>query len=700
MSAFSYEIKDQIAFLKFDTPQEKINKIDMKIAKELEVLLEVLKKETTLQAVVLYSGKRGVFIAGADINLIKSIRTKEEGEKLSLDAQGLADYLEAYPLPITCAVNGACLGGGLEVALACDYRVVSDDGSTSLGLPEVKLGIIPGMGGCVRLPKLVGLQQSLNMILAGSTVNGYKALKIGLADELVPHELFLEKVCVFVRSCGLRKRKAQKSVGSLLLERNPLGRALLFKMAEKNVLSKTKGQYPAPLAALQVIKKSVSVSQKEALKFEAQKFGEMSVTPISKNLINIFFLNEEIKKDKGVARDIKPRDIKSIGVVGAGAMGGGIAQLAAYKDIHVRLKDINDGALNLGLNQARKIFNEALSKRKISQADFDQRWTLISPTLAYTGFKSLDVVIEAVVEDLNVKKKVFSQIEEVTSPESILASNTSSISIDEIGADLKHPERMIGMHFFNPVHQMPLVEVIPGSRTAEEAIVTIVALSKKLSKLPLVVKNRPGFLVNRVLMPYLNEAGFLAEEGASIELIDRVALQFGMPMGPFVLLDEVGIDIVAKAAKVVEKAFAPRAKLSPLIQGTYDLGRYGKKTKKGFYDYNAKMRRAGVSEQVLALVKSKKELSKEEIERRLFYPMVNEACLCLEEEIVKSPSYLDIGMIFGIGFAPFNGGVLKYADSEGLGKIADTLSKWHDVYGPRFQVSKLLQSMRGKKFYG
>ena len=704
MKAFSVDIKNNIAYLKFDLQGEKVNKIDLDAGTELQALLSDLKKEKQIKGVILYSGKPNTFIAGADIHLINSITSKVQGEELSQEAQGMADALEFFPIPIVAAIHGVCLGGGLEVALSCDYRVVSDHESTSLGLPETRLGIIPGMGGCVRLPKLIGAREALGIILAGSTVNSKKALRIGLADDVVPHELLLERAEAFLKKVQFKKRKKRVNIkgglNALLLDKNPLGRALVFKLAKKNVLKETKGKYPAPLAALEVVKNALRTSQAEALKFEAKKFGDMSVTPVCKNLIQIFYVNEAIKKDSGVTSPVKPKDIHRIGVVGAGAMGGGIAQLAAYNDLPVRMKDVKYDALVLGLSSARKVFDKALERRKVDKYAYERKWTLIQPTLHYQGFQRLDFIIEAVVEDLKIKKKVFADLESNVSAETILATNTSSISIDSIAEDLKHPERVVGMHFFNPVHRMPLVEVIRGVKTSDEVVATTVALTKKFSKVPLVVKNSPGFLVNRILMPYLNEAGFLAQEGVSIEAIDQAALSFGMPMGPFTLMDEVGIDIVVKAGHVMKEAFKERAQMSSLVQAIYEAGRYGKKNKKGFYNYNNKMKRAGIAFDVRKHVSPTiREMAAHEIQQRLFYTMVNEACSCLEEEIVKNAQYLDMGMIFGTGFPPFRGGVLKYADVEGVSKIADTLLKWETQSKGRIHVSRLL-TQTGKKFYG
>ena len=706
MKAFSVDIKSNIAYLKFDLQGEKVNKIDLDAGTELQSLLKELKNEKQIKGIILYSGKPSTFIAGADINLINSITSKVQGEELSQEAQGMANALEAYPVPIVAAIHGVCLGGGLEVALACDYRVVSDHESTSLGLPETRLGIIPGMGGCVRLPKLIGAEQALGIILAGATVNSKKAFRIGLADDVVPHELLLERAEAYLKRVQFKKRKKrvniQGGLTALLLNKNPLGRALVFKMAKKNVLSETKGKYPAPLAALEVVRNSLRVSQDEALKFEAKRFGDMSVTPVCKNLIQIFYVNEMIKKDSGVTSPVKPKDVHRVGVVGAGAMGGGIAQLAAYNDLQVRMKDVKADALVLGLSSARKVFDKALERRKIDKYAFERKWALIQPTLHYQGFQRLDFIIEAVVEDLKIKKKVFADLESHISAETILASNTSSISIDSIAEDLKHPERVVGMHFFNPVHRMPLVEVIRGVKTSDEVVATTVALSKKLSKVPLVVKNSPGFLVNRILMPYLNEAGFLAQEGVDIEKIDQAALAFGMPMGPFTLMDEVGIDIVVKAGKVMKEAFKDRAQMSALVESVYEAGRYGKKNKKGFYNYNSKMKRDGIAFPVKkyagAVVQN---IDEYHIQQRLFYTMVNEAALCLEEEVVKNAQYLDMGMIFGTGFPPFRGGVLKYADVEGVSKISDMLSTWQEESEGRIHISNLLKKMggEGRKFY-
>ncbi|MBI2608109.1 MAG: enoyl-CoA hydratase/isomerase family protein, partial [Deltaproteobacteria bacterium] len=615
MKALSVHVENHIAYLKFDLPGEKVNKLTLDLMDDFRNHLKSLESHKDVKAVIFYSGKKDIFIAGVDISFFQTIKTQEQGEKLSRDAQAFADEVECFSKPIVSAIHGACLGGGLELALACDYRIATDSPKTVLGLPEVKLGFIPGMGGCVRLPKLIGLQQSLGIILPGGTVSGKKAGYIGLADDVVPYEFLLEKAAQFIKNKNFKKAqkgfKGKKNLFYYLLEKNPLGKALVFHLATKNVLSQTKGHYPAPLAAIQVVKKTVSVSQKLALLFEAQTFGKLCITPISSNLVKLFFLSEEMKKDKGVRSDSVPRVIKSVGVLGAGAMGGGIAQLAAYKDLEVYLKDINEGAIVRGLSQARSVFTKALQRKKIQRHEFENKWAKISPTLTYAGFRSLDIVIEAVIEDLNLKKKVFAELETKVKESTILATNTSSISVDDMARDLKHPERFVGMHFFNPVHKMPLVEVIRGEKTTDEVVATTVQFAKVLGKLPLVVKNRPGFLVNRILMPYMNEAAYLVEEGAQVEEVDQAALSFGMPMGPFTLLDEVGLDVVIKASNTVVEAFKERFQRCELLEVVYAAERYGKKTQEGFYNYNKKGKRSGVYERIEDFRKDKKTFSKE-----------------------------------------------------------------------------------------
>ena len=701
MSAFHVDIKNQIAILTFDLEGEKINKISSEVGKELETILNRLKVEEGLKGLILISAKPDIFIAGADINEILSITTSQEGTEKSLDAQRLPTLVEHLPFPTVAAIHGACLGGGTELALGFKYRIATDDPKTKIGLPEVSLGILPGMGGCVRLPKLVGLQNALDMILAAKSWQAQKCLKTGLVDEVVPKEILLERA-IQVIELGLWKKKKRKKLTllSLLLEQNRLGRNLVYKKAKEQILKKTGGHYPAPLKALDVIYETLDHGITDALKIEAQGFGDLSDTGVSKNLIGIFFLQEKMKKQKGVEDpNIQPRKIESSAVIGAGAMGGGIAQLLSFKDISTRLKDIHEKAVAQGLAHAHALYAKLVERKKLTKRELDQKMSLIHPTTDYTGFKHADMAIEAVVENIEVKQKVFLELEKRMHPQAILATNTSSLSISDIGENCSKKDRVIGLHFFNPVHKMPLIEVVVAEETSPQAIVTTVDFAKRIGKVPIVVKNKAGFLVNRILMPYMNEAAYLLEEAIPMTLIDKVMVQFGMPMGPFTLLDAVGIDIAQKAAHVMYKTFGERMKPHEVLDRVVQAGYLGMKNKKGFY----KNKKENTSIYSIIGVKPRpQDYVSEEWSQRMVLLMINEAALCLEEKIVKSPEVVDIGMVFGIGFPPFRGGLLKYADQLSSAKILSELQILHRRYGDRFKPASLLETMAGQggRFYG
>ncbi|MFQ5640123.1 MAG: 3-hydroxyacyl-CoA dehydrogenase NAD-binding domain-containing protein, partial [bacterium] len=432
--------------------------------------------------------------------------------------------------------------------------------------------------------------------------------------------------------------------------------------------------------------------------------GELIATDMSKNLISIFYLNEALKKDAGVEKSKhEPMEIKSVGLLGAGLMGGGIAQLVAYHDLPVRMKDINQNAVNVGLQKAEQLFNKAVSRKKISRRDMKRKFTLISGTTDYSGFSKCDLIIEAVVENMEIKQQVFTEIETNTGEETILASNTSSLSITEIASAVKKPERVIGFHFFNPVHRMPLVEIIRGEKTSDAATVSAVAFAKKLGKIPIVVKNSPGFLVNRILGPYLNEAALLLEEGAKIEEIDKAMVDFGMPMGPLHLMDEVGIDVGFKVAQILSAAFGDRVTPSRVIEKLYDDERLGRKGGRGFYTYGDKGKKAdsGVYALIADLIKSEAPVSQQAIQERLTLIMIKEGVLCLEEEIVRRPRDVDAGMIFGTGFPPFRGGLIRYADAIGASSLSEKMAALVKKRGERFHVPELLKRMaeQNETFY-
>lgn len=687
----------------FDAPGAKVNKLDRQTMAAFQDCVKQVASNGRIRGVLIRSGKEGQFIAGADINIIGSVREIAEARKLSWGLQAIFDELSALSVPVVCAIEGPCLGGGLELALACSHRVASNHEKTQIGLPEVNLGVIPGAGGTQRLPRLIGIRAALPMILTGKPVGAEKALKLGIVDRVFPSQFFVEMSWEYLKALvGKPKRMRKGRLFERPLEAFRVGRNFMFKKASEQVLASTKGFYPAPLRAIEAIRVGFEKGMAEGLRKEADFFGELAVSSVCKNLIRIFFATEAVKKDTGLSQEVGQTmsawPLERIGVLGAGIMGGGIAQLAAAKGIQVRMKDINHDAIQLGLGQAREIFEKAVRKKKMSQGEMYRAMQLISPTLEYKGFKSAEIVIEAVVENLDVKKKVFADIEKAAGEKTILATNTSSLSVTAIGERCRDRSRVAGLHFFNPVNLMPLVEVIRGEGTSDETIYQLVAFSKKIGKVPIVVKDRPGFLVNRILCPYLNEAGFLFVDGASVKAIDDAAVRFGMPMGPFRLLDEIGLDTALHVSQILERELGPRLHPVSLVREMVELGCLGKKNGKGFYLYKG-MKEAGLNPEV---PKATKVLEDEQvILDRLILVMVNEASRCIDEEIVRENWMIDMAMVMGTGFPPFRGGILQYADDRGIGEVVQRLEKFAAQFGERFTPTDRLKEMRlqNRKFY-
>ncbi|KAB2879866.1 hypothetical protein F9K33_07675 [bacterium] len=700
-------VRDQIAYLVFDFPNEKFNKLSTPVMESLNRATDWMNNNAlTIKACIISSAKDGIFIVGADIDEIKNITDAKVGEQGAAAGQAIFSKLEKLPFPVVCVINGACMGGGTELSLACHYRLATDSPKTKIGLPEVMLGIIPGFGGTQRLPRLIGLQRSLPLILSGKTLDAIRAYKTCLVDKVIPANFYEKYALEFVtellngKSKKYTERRKVKGVVNFLLE--TVGKGVIFSQAKKSVLKETKGHYPAPLRALQSVKEGFSKSLEDGLKIEAKYLGEMIVTPISKNLIRIFRLTEDIKKNTGVTdKKITAPQIRYSGVLGAGVMGGGIAYLFSDNNVEVRLKDINHQAIGLGLDASRKLYERKLKRRRLTKMELKRKMAYITGTLDYQGFGRSELIVEAIVENMDIKKQVIAELSKHVNDECIVASNTSSLSITEMATAYKKPENFIGMHFFNPVHRMPLVEIIRGKKTSDTAVAAIYSFSKRLGKTPIVVNDGAGFLVNRLLMPYLNEAGFLLEEGVKIETMDKVMTDFGMPMGPALLIDEVGIDVAYKVGKIFENAFGARVQGSHALEKLNADKRLGKKGGLGFYVHGDK--RAVVDEKVYSLidVKGDGSVSKEEMVQRMTYPMINEAAMCLAEGIVNSVDDIEIGMIFGTGFPPFRGGLMRYADSEGIEKIVNVLETYTQKFGARFKPCDFLLEMKksGKKFY-
>jgi 3-hydroxyacyl-CoA dehydrogenase/enoyl-CoA hydratase/3-hydroxybutyryl-CoA epimerase len=714
----------------FDLPNEKVNKLSKAVLSEADSLLTELEKagaEGKIEALVLLSGKPGNFIAGADIEMIQATQTAEEAESLSSAGHKIFNRWEDLPFPTVAAVQGAALGGGCEFALASTAIVMATDSATRIGLPEVMLGLLPGAGGTTRLPRKLGLAGSLDLLLTGKNLSGERAYKAGLAEAALPKENFRDAALRWTKANlkalkeGTRIGKEPKlggvggTMGSIM-EKTPVGRSVILKKAREGVMSKTKGQYPAPLEILDVLT-SVGASYGDRLKGdardralarEAQGFGRLAATDISKNLIRIFFMTEAVKKSKGVAPGsiVTSQLIHVGGVLGAGVMGGGIAQLFADKNVQARMKDVTTAALMTGVQSATKIFQKQVQRKKINKRQFLQKLNLIAPILDYAGFHGTELVVEAIVENMEIKKKVLAELESQVRDTCVIATNTSSLSVTEMQSALRHPERFAGMHFFNPVNKMPLVEVIRGEKSSDDAVSAVYQFSKQLGKTPIVVKDAPGFLVNRLLAPYLNEATFLLAEGVPVEQLDEVLLKFGMPMGPMELIDEIGVDVGAKVGHVLNDAFGARMLPAPLNDKIVKAGRLGKKNGKGIYKYETEGKKVNKVldpsvYELLGLTPTPGAIPDEEILERCVLPMINEAARCLDEGVVASASEVDLGMIMGTGFPPFRGGLLRYADSLGAKSIVDRLRKYEKRFGARYEPapSLLARAEHGQQFY-
>ncbi|HEX6944236.1 MAG TPA: fatty acid oxidation complex subunit alpha FadJ [Gemmatimonadaceae bacterium] len=706
MNALSLTVEDGVGIVVFDLPDAPLNIISRAVKNEFIALFQRLESDDAIKAAVLISGKPDSFIAGADIEEFLEWKTAAQAESASREGHALLDRLESLRTPVVAAIHGACLGGGLETSLACAWRIATDHPRTVLAVPEVQIGLFPGAGGTQRLPRTVGLQSALDMILTGKNIRAKKALQIGLVHELV-HPAILRDIAVQRArelGAGTRKRNPRTRPGgvkNLLLDDNPMGRSVVMRKAREEVLKKTRGNYPAPLAALDAVAASYH-GREHGFREEARLFGEMAMTPVCRELIFLFFATSALKKDvipgAGAAQKVD-----RIGILGAGFMGAGIASVAVQHGTMVRLKDADLPRVGKGLAAVRDVLKERLTRKQVTRQEFADQLLLAGGTVDYSGFENVDLVIEAVFEDLKVKHAVVREVEDVLPETAIVASNTSTIPIALIAQASRRPERLLGMHFFSPVHRMPLLEVIPTPGTRADVIGTAVAWGREIGKTVIVVKDAPGFYVNRILAPYLNEAGALLDAGASIEAIDDAMEKFGFPVGPLTLLDEVGLDIAAKSGAILHQAFGERMAPSQSMRAVVNAGRVGRKGKLGFYKYDDDGKKGGVDESVYALLSnaSRSSFTMEEIQQRCALALVNEAARTLEEGIVRSARDGDIGAVFGIGFPPFRGGPFRWIDAVGVARVVDALEDLSARFAPRFTPCDLLVSMarRGERFY-
>lgn len=705
-NSFSLQIRDDnVGVITMDIAGESMNVLKAAFADEISQLLSEIKANSQLKGLVFISGKPDSFIAGADISMLDSCKTAEEAQAIGRMGQQMFDQLEQLPIPLVAAIHGPCLGGGLELAMACHARIATSDNKTVLGLPEVQLGLLPGSGGTQRLPKLVGLQKALDMILTGKQLRAKQAKKAGLVDDVVPNSILLE-AAVKLALKGKPKRDLIKlNLVGKVLERTPFGRNILFSQARKQTLSKTQGNYPAPLKILDVIKTGVDSGMQAGLAAEAKAFGELCMTKESAALRSLFFATTQMKKETG-AGETKPNKVRKAAVLGGGLMGGGIANVTATKaGIAVRIKDINEQGISNALKYSYSLLEKKFKRRFISKAEMQKQLLLITGTTDYSGFHDADIVVEAVFEDLALKQQMVADIEQHCSENTIFASNTSSLPIKQIAAKAQRPENVIGLHYFSPVDKMPLVEVIAHEGTSAQTIATTVAFARKQGKTPIVVKDGAGFYVNRILALYMNEAANVLLEGEPVEKIDKALVKFGFPVGPVTLLDEVGIDVGAKISPILTQELGERFAAPAAFDKLLADGRKGKKTEKGFYLYGktAKKGKKQVDDSVYNVlgVTPAPRLNSDEISSRCVVQMLNEAVRCLEEGIIASARDGDIGAIFGIGFPPFLGGPFRYIDQLGADKLVAQLRNLESRFGKRFAPADLLLQMaeQQRRFY-
>lgn len=683
------------------------NVLGLSALQELEKHLDSISGADGVDGLLLWSAKDSYFIAGADIDEISGATDPDEGTRFVTWVHTLFGRFRSLPFPSFAVIRGTCLGGGLELCLGFDYRIAVDHPSTRIGLPEVNLGIIPGFGGTVRLSRLLGPSRALPLILRGSRLPAAISYRRGVVDHLVPPEGWQRTALAAVKKIIVnggsairkRRRRFRGGIRSLLLDRNPIGRKLVANRAREEVLKQTRGNYPAPLSAITVAAKSLGTSEKKALLLEAKEVGKLSVGSVCKNLISIFQDSEKARRlTIPEVGDVTWPDNGNLTILGAGVMGAGIASLSIDRGIPVRMRDLNSAALSGGLSRIGKHVAQQFKKRRIDRYTRDEKLALITQTTDLEGLDSANAVIEAIIERLDVKRSVLDEVTPLLSPAAFFATNTSALSVTSLQEGSPIADRVVGLHFFNPVVKMPLVEIIPGESTSLETVARAIALSQKLGKYPVVVKDSPGFLVNRLLLPYLDGAARLLLRGISGVQIDRVALDFGLPMGPFRLMDEVGLDIGVEVADTLHAAFGDRALPSPLLRTIVDKGWLGSKAGVGFYEHHGKEPKWNPGIDQLIPAATAPRLEDSVIANSLVDPMIDEAARCLEEEIVSDAPTLDLAMVMGTGFPPFRGGILRHADNAGVRGVVERLDS--NPHSSRRACDLLRQiSEEGETFY-
>ncbi|KGA01444.1 multifunctional fatty acid oxidation complex subunit alpha [Cobetia amphilecti] len=702
--------QDAIALLTLDLEGESVNKLASYVLKELGEAVEAIKATADLKGLVIRSAKEA-FVVGADITEFHQMFEKDEAFliDMNMNIHGIFNAIEDLPFPTVTAINGLALGGGCEITLTTDFRVMAD--SAKIGLPETKLGIIPGWAGCVRLPRLIGADNAIEWICGGTENRADKALAVGAVDAVLPvAELDAAALDILARAnAGELDYQARRLEKTSPLKLNAIEQMMAFETAKGFVAGKAGPHYPAPVEAIKVIQKGAGESRERAQAIEAKTFARMALTDVAFNLVGLF-MNDQVVKKKAKGYEKQASEIKQAAVLGAGIMGGGIAYQSASKGTPILMKDINGEAIELGLKEARKLFGKGVERGKLTTEKMAQGLSNIRPTLSYGDFGNVDLVVEAVVENPKVKASVLAELEDNVAEDAILTSNTSTISITRLAESLKRPENFCGMHFFNPVHRMPLVEVIRGEKSSDAAIAATVAYARQMGKTPIVVNDCPGFLVNRVLFPYFGGFSLLVEKGADYQRVDKVMEKFGWPMGPAYLLDVVGMDTAVHANAVMAEGFPDRMARDgkTAIQVMYDNQRLGQKNDLGFYRYEedrkGKPKKLADDEAqalVAQVVSETREFSDEDIIARMMVPLCMETIRCLEDDIVGSPAEADMALIYGIGFPPFRGGALRYVDAMGVAEFVALADSLADELGPLYHPTEALRerAKRGEAFY-
>lgn len=667
--------EEGLAVVYLDPPHRKLAVLDAPLLRDLDAVVQELQQETSLKGIVFAGAEPLKFAAGADVEGIGGISDPSDAFRIVQFVHNIFTNIEKLKPTTVAAIGGPVPGGAYELSLSCNFIIAADDPKTRIGLPETQLGIIPGWGGSHRLPERIGVPLALDAIMTGRLMKAKVAKKRGMIDRMTyPHKLV--ELASEIAMGRLKVKRKKRGMAKWLVDRNPIAKAVIGNKVRKTVESKTRGKYPAPLRALDLVLGSGGKSRADASRLEAEAVAELAVGSICKSLVGIFFISEAAKKFARGNDDFRPREFKNGAVIGGGVMGGAIASLAAEKGLSMRLIDLSRDALDAAQVEHLHVIAKKRKRRRLAPHLADGAIDRLTVSEQMDGLKHADIVLEAVAERMDVKKSVLGQLAEKTPSDCLLATNTSSLSVTAMAEGIPNPERVVGMHFFNPVRMMPLVEVVKGEQTSDEAAIEVAALAARMGKTPVVVKDVAGFLVNRLLGPYLDEAVRLFVAGADPEALDTLMLDFGMPMGPLRLLDEVGLDIASHAASSLHDAYGERMIPAAGIQLLATDDRLGAKTGKGFYQHpKERKNKPTLCEDLHKLQQEDgaKSLNKEQMTDRLILGMVNEAARCMEEQVTATAGELDLATVFGMGFAPFHGGLLHYADSLGIKEVVRRL---------------------------